>query len=595
MSQDSKSCVGCAACEQACPRKAIQMTEDSEGFLFPKVNPSLCTDCHLCERVCPMGEDQHENSEEGQQSFLTTTQLPEFYQRSATIGVCTMLAQQTIEKGGIVFGVTLDETTWKAQHIGITHADDVEAIRNSKYLQSQTKDTFSEARKALQQGQQVLYVGTPCQIAGLKAYLQRDYDNLLTVDLICHGTYSYKLIQKEVGYWEKRLKGKVSNFKFRSKRVYPYLKGGVINFDLIQGSKTSHHEIPGPYSPTYRCYAYSGDGKYHNLRLSCYTCPFRSRQRYGDLTVGDPWAVLSHYPQLFTPWHKQNGVSLVVCNNAKGNQAFAELGDIVQRLQIPNDEAFSQEALLPSTRTIPESRKQIYDGLEQQEYGKLVKAALGVDFEQLYADEQAKIRKEKRKNQIRRILLINRYKKLKNKLKSLRPGLEWWYTNCFLYNFPSKRFRNWCLRKMGMKMSQDVRIYSGFHIRHPRGITIEDGVSVGSNVLLDGRRGLLIKKSAVIGYGAIVWTLNHDYNDLNFIAKGAPVEIGERAWVCSHSIILPGITIGEGAVVASGAIVTKDVPPYAIVAGIPAKQIGTRDKKDYTYGYKLATDNLHFC
>lgn len=134
-------------------------------------------------------------------------------------------------------------------------------------------------------------------------------------------------------------------------------------------------------------------------------------------------------------------------------------------------------------------------------------------------------------------------------------------------------------------MSKNVRLYEGFHIRNPKGITIEDGVSIGPKVLLDGRKGLHIGKNAVLGYECIIWTLNHDYNDINFCGKGAPVKIGDYAWICSRSIILPGITIGEGAVVASGAIVTKDVPPYTIVGGIPAKKMGMREQKNYNYGY----------
>ena len=173
-------------------------------------------------------------------------------------------------------------------------------------------------------------------------------------------------------------------------------------------------------------------------------------------------------------------------------------------------------------------------------------------------------------------------------------SFKWWFTNMCLSNFPSKHFRNWGLRVQGMKLG-DARIYDGFHIRQPEGITIEDGVSIGPKVLLDGRKGLTIKRNAVIGYGAIIWTLNHDYNDLHFCLKGAPVEIGEYCWICSHSIILPGTKVGKGAVVASGAIVSKNVPPYAVVAGVPARIIKYREEKDYQYGYHISDDDSHFC
>ena len=164
--------------------------------------------------------------------------------------------------------------------------------------------------------------------------------------------------------------------------------------------------------------------------------------------------------------------------------------------------------------------------------------------------------------------------------------LIWWMTNTFICHFPSKHVRIWWLKLMGLKVHGHIMLMEGFHIRNPKGITIENGVSIGPKVLLDGRKGLTIGNSVVIAYEAIIWTLNHDYNDINFKGKGAPVSIGDYAWICSRSIVLPGIKIGKGAIVASGAIVTKDVPDYAIVAGVPAKVVGQREIKNYQYGYK---------
>ena len=194
---------------------------------------------------------------------------------------------------------------------------------------------------------------------------------------------------------------------------------------------------------------------------------------------------------------------------------------------------------------------------------------------------------------IKTILLWEQIKQFKRFVTNLRTGFQWWYINHFLCNIPSIRIRNKRLRKFGMQMSKDVRLYAGFHIRNPKGIIVEDGVSIGPKVLLDGRNGLTIKKNAVIGYEAIIWTMNHDYNDTHFEVNGGPVEIGENAWICSRSIILPNVKIGKGAVVASNAVVTKDVPPYAIVGGVPAKIIGQREEKNYQYGYKSINSTEH--
>lgn len=175
--------------------------------------------------------------------------------------------------------------------------------------------------------------------------------------------------------------------------------------------------------------------------------------------------------------------------------------------------------------------------------------------------------------------------KFKKVLNSYIRGFQWWFLNCFLCFFPSIRFRIWCLKRMKMTINGNAIFYEGFHIRCPQKIVIGDGASIGPRVLLDGRCGLVLGKSVTIGYDAIIWTLNHDYNDINFSGKGAPVFVGDFVWICSRAIILPGVKIGEGAVIASGAIVTHDVDPYTIVAGIPAKVIGKREQKEYNYGY----------
>lgn len=175
-----------------------------------------------------------------------------------------------------------------------------------------------------------------------------------------------------------------------------------------------------------------------------------------------------------------------------------------------------------------------------------------------------------------------------------KDGFTWWFTNSILATLPSKRCRYYGLKLQGMKLARNVRFYQGFHIRAPQLIRIDDHVTIGPKCLLDGRRGLHICHHAVIAYDAIIWTLNHDYNDSHFSTKGREVEIGPYAWICSRSVILPGINIGEGAVVASGAVVTKDVPPYTVVGGVPAKVIGKREQKNYQYGYIRENDFMHF-
>ena len=182
---------------------------------------------------------------------------------------------------------------------------------------------------------------------------------------------------------------------------------------------------------------------------------------------------------------------------------------------------------------------------------------------------------------------------LKRHIRGFFSGIKATLTERVYPAIPSKSLRNKLMRLSGAKISKDVMFYPGFSIRNPQGLEIEDGVNIGPKCLLDARKGLLIRKNAVIAYEAIIWSLNHDYNDIHFCGKGAKTEIGEYAWICSRSIILPGVKIGKGAVVASGAIVTKDVPDFAIVGGIPAKVIGYREEKNYQYGYNHKNNTTH--
>lgn len=148
---------------------------------------------------------------------------------------------------------------------------------------------------------------------------------------------------------------------------------------------------------------------------------------------------------------------------------------------------------------------------------------------------------------------------------------------------PSKYLRNRLLRMCGCKIAKSVSMFSTVDIRNPKGLVIEEGCSIGPHVLLDARRGLHIHRNVTIAYDAIIWSLHHEMNSVDFHTIGGCVEIGEYAWICSRSIILPGVKIGKGAVVASGAVVTKDVEPYAIMGGVPAKKIGERQHLDFIY------------
>jgi acetyltransferase-like isoleucine patch superfamily enzyme len=164
-----------------------------------------------------------------------------------------------------------------------------------------------------------------------------------------------------------------------------------------------------------------------------------------------------------------------------------------------------------------------------------------------------------------------------------RRSFQWVFLNHFLSGFPSSSFRIFCLKGFGAKIETDVRIFTGCEFRNPAGLIIKNGASIGHRSILDSRKGLEIGKNVTLATEVMIWTLHHDYNDIHFGEKGDRVIIEDLVWIGSRSIILPGVKIGEGAIVAAGSVVTKDVNPYTVVGGIPAKQIALRERKEYDY------------
>lgn len=185
--KDKPSCCGCYACAQKCPQQCITMTPDHEGFAYPVVDKSRCTACGMCEKICPalnLYPPTHP-----MEVLAAAHKDDRIREASSSGGVFTLLATRVIQSGGVVFGARFDEQ-WLVVMDYTEQEEGLEAFRGSKYVQCNTGDTFKQAETFLKQGRQVLYTGTPCQIAGLKRYLRKEYENLLAVDFVCHGTPS---------------------------------------------------------------------------------------------------------------------------------------------------------------------------------------------------------------------------------------------------------------------------------------------------------------------------------------------------------------------------------------------------------------------
>lgn len=185
--KEKKDCCGCWACVQRCPKHCITMKEDSEGFLYPEVDQSSCIDCGLCEKVCPV--INREEARRPLESLAAINPDEKVRMASSSGGVFTLLATQVLAEGGVVFGARFNDR-WEVVHDVAEDAESLAALRESKYVQSRIGDSFARAERYLKSGRKVLFTGTPCQIAGLRRFLRKEYDGLLAVDFICHGVPS---------------------------------------------------------------------------------------------------------------------------------------------------------------------------------------------------------------------------------------------------------------------------------------------------------------------------------------------------------------------------------------------------------------------
>ena len=308
-----EQCCGCGACVNACPRNAITMKEDPAGFLFPAVDESLCVQCGKCVGVCVFAEKgKGANGEPA--VYAAAARDKDVLLASSSGGVFTPLAEAVLDKGGVVFGAAWTDGL-TLSHLAVEDKAGLARLRGSKYVQGSTGGTFRQVKQYLEDGRTVCYSGTPCQIAGLKAYLGKDYDNLLTVDIICHGVPSMKMLRDDLSYVTGGKLDEIRDVRFRDKRYGWGTKGSV----ACGGSTVKYNAGTSPY------YFYFLEGEVY--RESCYRCRFPSEGRQGDITLGDYWGVREELVSRMGNADPDNGVSCVLVNTEKGKQWLSSVGN----------------------------------------------------------------------------------------------------------------------------------------------------------------------------------------------------------------------------------------------------------------------------
>lgn len=308
--QDKQSCVGCGACRQVCPVSAIALREDNEGFLYPHVDTNACIGCGLCEGVCPMLGTPAPDDSLRPAAFVSYSHDLPMRLHSSSGGLFTELSRRVLAESGLVFGAAF-AGDFSVHHICAENEDTLSALRGSKYVQSSTEDTFRQAKQALEAGKTVLFSGTACQIAGLKKFSGKAYDNLITIDVLCHGVPSPMVWQKYLAEQPKT----VTNVHFRVKE--PSWRDYRFGLDYADGTclRTPREQDP--------CMALFLQNV--SLRPSCYSCRFKGMNRPSDITLGDCWGIESYLPEM----DDNRGTNVVLVHTPKGQQLLDSLSDSV--------------------------------------------------------------------------------------------------------------------------------------------------------------------------------------------------------------------------------------------------------------------------
>ena len=329
-----EKCVGCSACEQACPKKCITMRPDQKGFLHPEIDATTCINCGACEKVCQVISPVLKHPLP-QKVYAARTQEPSILQRSSSGGIASMLAQDFVDKGGIVYGAAFDEKL-VVRHIRVTDTSGLQRIQGSKYVQSDIQAIYPLLKKDLTTGNRVLVFGTPCQIAGLRKIFG-ECENLLLCDLICHSAPSPKLFAEHIKAIESEGK-KVADYRFRDK-VFGWSYN--MNRILYQDGSTELHSYWN------QCYK-----RLFLLNLiereSCYSCPYSDCRRVGDITLGDYWgigAVTDHFTD-------DRGVNVVFINTEKAAVAFEDpLRQKADLMETALEDALQEHLIMPCEKS----------------------------------------------------------------------------------------------------------------------------------------------------------------------------------------------------------------------------------------------------
>ena len=587
-----EECTGCSACVDKCPHNAIALETDIEGFWYPKINQDLCTNCGLCDKTCAVLHisDLKEINSGDPIYFGAYHKDKDIRFKSTSGGLFSAIANKMFDEEGFVAGAVYDED-FSVKHILTNKREDLPQLRSSKYLQSFTQGLFSQIKKVLDNGKKVVACGTPCQMASLRLFLEKDYENLVICDLICRCINSPKVFRKHLDSLER---------KYGAKIIFAQAKNKELGWRALTfKAKFANGKV------------YLGDGLHDNFtrgymtanccsRPSCYECKFKGFPRISDITLGDFWGI----ENVDKTMDDNLGTSVVLLNSQKGIVFFDSIKDQIKTKEI------TLSAVLPGNQPLlhPIAKPTI----NRDEFYR--------DVDKLPFDA-----------------VVKKYYPLEKKfLKNIKKGIAFICNTVTQMGYHPKAYMQFLwinfLRKNSqcevrkakfifparyavLDIHKQARIFINgsmfFGYKRIRGSRLESRLAVEGNGVLNIKSGhvsvcygcdILVFKGANLNFNGRV-SLNQrvqiicmdsiTIGDDVMIArdvvirdndggheimtegykKTAPVIIGNHVWIGQGAMIMKGVTIGEGAIIAAGAWVATNVKPNALVMGDPARTV----------------------
>lgn len=352
---NKKTCYGCRSCELSCPKGAISIQPDDEGFLYPVLDKEKCIDCSLCRNVCPY--DKPCQLTAPKKGYALKYNNEEKLINSSSGAAFPAFADYILSQGGYIVGCIFNENI-EAVHVVTNEEKTVSKMSGSKYVQSDVNESYKVTAELLSKGEIVLYSGTPCQIAGLNKYLKRPYDNLYTIDLICHGVPSPALLKN---YINSTYNLNIKELRFRDKARNGWCSQGSV-VTISQSGRPVIKRI-SPYTDSYYYYYLQNSIS----RYCCYDCAFSKKDRVSDITIGDYWNVRESEPG----FNADKGVSAVLVNTTKGEKLFDMIASATSYKQTDISEIVKGNGNLQKPCEMPDQRKYIYEKIRRDGYAKV--------------------------------------------------------------------------------------------------------------------------------------------------------------------------------------------------------------------------------